>query len=137
MHVLAFIQSRMQLVNDILGLVIVLAPVGLIYGWHFYFATIRREPPGWRNRISGLSLLFCSVGVLLWPVAMMLAPKADWRSYEGAPRQLHFVYSWERVVLYGLFATLVLCFFGRPRLIVPIAVGCIGTALFWLGSTMP
>jgi hypothetical protein len=122
MHVLAFMPSRMQLENGILGFLILLAPSGLIYGWYFYFAKIRYEPAGWRNRISVLSLVLSSMEVLIWPVTMMLAPKADRRIYEGVPQQIHFIYSWERVVLRALFATLVLCFFGRPRLIVPIAV---------------
>ena len=111
--------------------------MGLIYGWHFYFTRIRREPAGWRNRISMLSLVLVSLGALLWPVVMKFAPKADWGSYVGVAEQVHFVESWERVAVRTLLAAFILCFFGRPRLIAPVAVACIGTTLFWISSTMP
>jgi hypothetical protein len=137
MHFLAFEPSRMHVENDIAGLIALLAPLGLIYGWYFYFTRIRCEPTGWRNRISVLSLSLASVGALLWPVTMIFAPKADWGSYVGVDRQVHFVESWEKVAVYTLLVAFVLCFFGRPRLIAPVAVACLGITLFWFSSTIP
>jgi hypothetical protein len=127
----------MQIEGDIAAFIALLAPVGLIYGWHFYLTKIRREPATWRNRISTSSMVLASLGALLWPVTMILAPKADWRTYVGMAQQVQFVELWEKVAVRTLLVAFVLCFFGRPRLIVPTAVACIGTTLFWLFSTMP
>jgi hypothetical protein len=136
MHLVAVTPSRMQVESDIAGFVALLAPIGLIYGWHFYVTRIRLEATNWQNRISLLSLVLTSLGALLWPITMIFAPKADWGSYVGVPQQLHFVESWERVAVRTLFVAFALCFFGRPRLIAPVGVACLGTALFWLFSTM-
>jgi hypothetical protein len=130
-------KSGMQIEMDILGFIALLAPFGLIYGWHFYFTRIRKEPAGWRNRASILSLVLASLGGLLWPIMLTFEPRADWRSYVGVAEQVHFVESFEKAAVRTLLLAFVLCFFGRPRLIGPIAVTCIGTAIFWIGSTMP
>ncbi|MHB8413289.1 MAG: hypothetical protein ACYDDI_15275 [Candidatus Acidiferrales bacterium] len=127
----------MQIDTDIGGVIILLVPVALIYGWYFYFAKIWREPVGWRNRLSLLSLVLVSLGALLWPITMMFAPKSDWTSYVGVAHQVEFVESWEKVGVRTLLVAFVLCFFGRPRLIAPIAVACVATALLWLFTTMP
>jgi len=63
--------------------VVLLAPAGFIYSWHFYFTQIRRAPTGWRNRVTMLSLALASLAVLLWPVMVMLMPRADWGSGVG------------------------------------------------------
>jgi hypothetical protein len=127
----------MQVESDVAAFIVLLAPVGLIYGWYFYFTKIRPEPATWRNRISVLSLTLASLGALLWPITMVFAPKADWQSYVGAAQQVHFVESWEKVAVRILLVAFVLCLFGRPRLIAPVAVACFGTTLFWFFSTMP
>jgi hypothetical protein len=127
----------MQVENDIAGVIALLAPVGLIYGWHFYFTRIRHEPAGWRNGISVSSLVLASLGGLLWPTSMIFAPKADWGNYVGVAQQVHFVEAWEKVAVRTLLVALVLCFFGRLRLIAPVVVACLGTTLFWLFSTIP
>jgi|SRR5208283_407026 hypothetical protein len=132
-----FTPSRMQVESDLLGFIALLAPVGFIYGWHFYITRIRHEPAAWRNRISVSSLTLASLGALLWPITMVFAPKADWRSYVGVAQQVQFVESWEKVAVRTLCIALILCFFGRPRLIIPIAIACLGTALFWFFSTIP
>jgi len=129
--------SRMQIEGDIAGFIALLAPVGLTYGWHFYLTKIRREPATWRNRISTSSMVLASLGALLWPVTMIFAPKADWRTYVGVAQQVQFVELWEKAAVRTLLVAFALCFFGRPRLILPTAVACIGTTLFWLFSTMP
>ena len=130
-------KSGMQIEMDILGFIALLVPFGLIYGWHFYFTRIRKEPAGWRNRASILSLVLASLAALLWPIMLIFEPRADWRSYVGVAEQVHFVETFEKIAVRTLLLAFVLCFFGRPRLIGPIAVACIGTAIFWIGSTMP
>lgn len=135
--VLASLQSNMRIDNDIATVVVILAPIGLIYGWYVYVTSIRRERSGWRSRFSLMSLGMVSLAILLWPLMMALAPKADWATYVGVAAQVKFVYSFARLALGILLLGFVLCFFGRPRLIVPVVVSCIGTALFWLFTTMP
>jgi hypothetical protein len=136
MQILALAVSKMEVEADIAFFIALLAPIGLIYGWRFYSAKIRLEPAGWRNRISVLSLALASLGALLWPITMIFAPKADWINYVGVARQVDFVEWWEKVAVRTLLVAFVLCFFGRPRLIAPIAVACLGTTLFWAFSTI-
>jgi len=84
-----------------------------------------------------LSLALASLAVLLWPVMVMLMPRADWGSGVGVDRQFQWVESWHRPIFRSLLVALLLCLFGRPRLMAPIAIACIGTAVFWLLSTAP
>ena len=120
--------------------IIFLAPVALIYSWHFYFTQMRKEPTGWRNRVSLLSLGMVSLTALLWLVRifrffhpglvmLMLMPRAD--SGSGVD-QVEWVESWHRPIFRTLLVALLLCLFGRPRLIAPIAVAAVGPAMFWL-----
>ena len=127
----------MQVENNLAGIVVILAPVGLIYSWYFYFSKLRREPSRWRNKISLIALVLASLILLLWPAAMIFAPKVHSATYVGAPEYQKFVDTWMKVAVRALILPFVLCFLGRPRLIAPIAVACVGTALFWLFSSMP
>jgi hypothetical protein len=125
-------------VENTIGVVfILLAPVGLVYSWFFYLTRMKKEQTGWRKRVTLLSLSLVSLVVLLWPVMVALAPRAGWGSGVGVGHQVEWIESWHRPVFRTLLVALVLGLFGRPRLILPIAVACVGTAVFWLVSTMP
>jgi hypothetical protein len=90
----------MQRANDIAEIVVVLlAPVGLIYSWHFYLAQMRKESAGWRNRVTLISLALVSLVALLWPVMGMLMPRADWGSGLGVDYQVQWIESWHRPIL--------------------------------------
>jgi hypothetical protein len=136
MHVVSFASSEIAVESVVGACLVLLAPVGSIYGWHFYFTRIWTEPATWRHRISGLSLTLASLGALLWPITMKFAPEADWKGYRGVAQQVAFIDSWERVAIRTLLLGFILCFFGRPRLIAPIAAACVGTAVFWAFSTI-
>ena len=127
----------MQRENEIWGIIILLAPVGLVYSWHFYWTQMGKAPSRWRDRVTLISLTLVSVVALLWPVMMALTPRADWRSGIGVTHQVEWVESWHTPILRTLLGALMLALIGRPRLIGPIAVACIGTAMFWISSTMP
>ena len=114
--------------------IIFLAPVALIYSWHFYFTQMRKEPTGWRNRVTLLSLGLVTLTALLLPVMLMLMPRAD--SGSGVD-QVEWVESWHRPIFRTLLVALLLCLFGRPRLIAPIAIAALGMAVFWIISTAP
>jgi hypothetical protein len=109
--------------------VCILAPEGLLYSWHFYLTQMRKESPSWRNRVTLLSLALVSLAALLWPIMGMLMPRADWGSGLGVDHQVQWAESWHRPILRALLVALVLCFFGRPRLIAPIAIACVGMAI--------
>jgi hypothetical protein len=75
--------SNMRIESDIATVVILLAPVGLIYGWYVYVTNIRKEHSSWLSRFSVASLGLVSLTVFLWPLMMTLAPKADWATSVG------------------------------------------------------
>ena len=123
--------------NTIATLLILLAPIGLMYGWFFYLKRMRHEPKSWRSQVTMVSLALVSLVALLWPVMAFLMPRADWGTGNGVGHQMRWIEAWHKPVFRTLLAALALCLFGRARLILPIAVGCVGTGLFWLFSTMP
>ena len=119
--------------NDVGPIFVLLAPVGLIYSWVFYLTRMRGEPAGWRSRATLLSLVLVSLAVLLWPAMMVLVPGADWRIGKGVGHEVQ----WARFAFGLSLMALVLGLFGRPRLILPITLACIGTGVFWIMSTLP
>lgn len=123
--------------NDVGPIFVLLTPVGLIYSWVFYWTRVRGEPAGWRSRAMLLSLVPVSLVILLWPAILAFAPRADWGTRMGAGRHVEWAHAWYRPVFSALLVAFVLSLFGRPRLILPIAVACIGTGLFWVMSTLP
>jgi hypothetical protein len=50
---------------------------------------------------------------------------------------MRWIEAWHKPILPTLLAALILGFFGRPRLIVPIIIACAGMSLFWIISTIP
>lgn len=123
--------------NVVATIIILLAPVGLIYSWAFYFTKMRGEPTGWRHHVTLVSMALVSLVVLLWPIMLELSPRADWGSGLGVDHQVQWLEAWHTPIFRTLLVALALALLGRPRLIVPIVVACIGTAMFWLSSTMP
>jgi hypothetical protein len=127
----------MGISNTIATVLILISPAGLIYGWFFYLTRIRRELPNWRNRVTFVSLGLASLAMILWPGMAFFMPQADWATGTGVAHQLNWAETWERAGLRILLGAFVLALFGRPRLILPIALACVGSALFWISSTMP
>jgi hypothetical protein len=123
--------------NIVATALILLSPIGLLYGWFFYWTRMRREPRNWRSWTTLASLVLASLAVLSWPVMALLMPHADWGTGAGVGHQMEWVEAWHKPIFRALLAALVLCLFGRLRLILPIVVGCVGAALFWVFSTMP
>jgi hypothetical protein len=124
-------------VNTVATILILLSPAGLVYAWAFYWVRMKTEPGNWRGNVTLASLVLASVAILLWPICRVLMPRADWQSGAGVGHQVQWVDSWEKCAVRILLIALILCFFGRPRLIMPIAVACVGAALFWDFSNMP
>lgn len=118
-------------------IIVILAPAGLIYSWVFYLTRMRREPTTWRHWVTLLSMVLVSAVVLLWPIMLALMPRADWGSGLGVAHQVQWVEAWHRPIFRILLVALVLALLGRPRLVAPMAFACVGTAMYWLFSTMP
>ena len=123
--------------NAITSGMILLAPVGILYGWFFCATRMRREGANWRNRVSLVSLSLTSIVAVLWPVMMGLLPRADWGTGAGVGYQMDWVEAWHRPILRTLLAAMIIGLFGRARLILPIIAGCVGVGLFWIVSTAP
>ena len=123
--------------NDVLTIVILLSPVGLIYSWHFFFTRMRKSAWTWRTYTTLASLSIVSLAGLLIPVVMVLSPHAEYEgNYAGVPQQLEFLAAWQRPILRAVAVAFVLSFLARPRLIAPIAVACVAIAALWLELTM-
>lgn len=116
-------------------IILLLGPVGLIYGWYDYVTSVRKAHSSWRKRFSLISLGLVSLSILLWLLMVVLVPKADWSTNVGVAEQLAFVYSFASFGLGILLFGFVLSLLGRRRLIVPIVVSCVGIALFWRSTT--
>ena len=130
-------RTRMDGENLVATIIIILAPAGLIYSWVFYLTRMRREPARWRHWVTLSSMALVSVVVLLWPIMLAFTPRTDWGSGLGVGHQVEWLEAWHRPIFRTLLVALVLAWLGRPRLIAPIALACIGTAMFWLFITMP
>ena len=123
--------------NTIVTALIVLGPVGILYGWFFCATRVRREGSSWRNRISVFSLSLVSLVAASWPIMLGLMPHADWGTGAGVGHQMDWVEAWHKPVLRTLLAAMIVGLLGRGRLIIPIVMGGVGIGLFWVVSTMP
>ena len=130
-------ETAVRLTSDLAAFLILLSQTGLIYGWYFYFARMRKSVFSWRDRSSMTSLVLASLVALFWPLMMVFTPKADWISGVGVAHQVEWVNSCTRLALWALLVSFVVALFGRPRLIAPILIACVGAAVFWIGTTMP
>lgn len=110
--------------NVVSTILVLLAPLALIYGWVCVFTPRGGGPVGWRGRAT------------LW-VTMLKMPGAEWGNGAGVAHQIAWEYARARAAFYALLAALVVCLIGQPRLILPIAVACVGAGMFWLFTTVP
>jgi len=130
------------MMNSLSTIAIILAPVGLVYSWVFYLTRMRKEPVRWRNRASLSSLGVVSLVCALWPLMIALLPKAgavgNLTDYQTQiDFETRWVEAWHPPILRVLGLALVLGLIGRPRLIAPLTIACIGTAMFWIVSVLP
>lgn len=123
--------------NAIETALVLLAPIGIVYGWWFVLARMNERPRGWRNIVS-ITALALITGAVAGRFAMGdLMPSADWSTGAGVAEQMSYVKAWYRPIFLLCSSSLVLGLAGRPRLIGPISAACIGTALLWVLSTQP
>jgi len=123
--------------NIIVTALVLLAPLGFVYSWYFYVRRMPWNASGWRGRVTLGSLALLSLAILLWPITRITMPSANWQTYAGVGEQLRWVDAGVWIALRILLAALALSLFGRPRLILPIVVACVGTGLFWIYGNIP
>jgi hypothetical protein len=116
----------------ILNTLIILAPFAWISGWWFGLKGTTQQPKSWQNWVSITSLGLVTVAGLLWFPAALFASRNGWAS-----EHVRTVQAWSGIAVLICAAALVLSLFGKPRLILPIVVACLGAASFWIGTTIP
>lgn len=85
-----------------------------------------------RSTLTLASLVLVSFAVLLYPIDRLTMLRIV-----GSGQQVRWVDAGERIALRVLLVAFVLSFYARPRLILPIALACVGTGLFWVFSNVP
>jgi len=92
---------------------------------------ILEDPKSWRNRVSLAALGLLTLFGLLWlPIAGYASGSDSLAGAEVGARIDQFE-AWAKFAGRGSAVALVLSLFGRPQLIAPIVIACIGTAFFW------
>ena len=116
---------------------ILITPVAWISAWWFLIGAYKREPRRWRIRLSFTSLALLTIaGLLFIPIAIYNSG-VDWKSGEGIETHMRHTLLATAVAIRICGAALLLSLFGKPKLVALIVVACIGTALFWVVSTIP
>ena len=109
-----------------LNTLVLVTPFAWAAAWWLVVTAIVRERRKWRNEVSLVSLGTATVAGLLW------VPAGLYTTRDPVAGALRSVDEWTiaAVIICGL--ALILCFFGKAKLIVPIALTCLGTASFWI-----
>ena len=115
----------------LMNIFVILTPFAWAAAWVFALRAILKEPKSWRNRISIGSLGLLTLIGLLWLPVAVYSSGTESAASAGFAVHMKNVQEWSKFAGRGCVLPLVLSFFGRPRLIAPIAMACIGTALFW------
>lgn len=104
------------------------APVAWISAWWFLLAAHKRELRNWRNRVSFVSLVLVTVAGLLFIPIRIYNSGMDWKS---ADTHMRHTLAAANIAIKICGISLLLSFFGKPKLIALIAIVCVGTWLLW------
>jgi len=110
----------------LLNTFIILTPLAWGASWWFSLKAIAQERTNWRNKMSLAALAIATITGWLWLPAAFYASS-----------HLVVVDKWVSIAVLLCAVAIIVCFFGKPKLIIPIALTCLGTASFWVGSTVP
>lgn len=107
------------------------APVALIAAWWLLIIGEKRGRRSWRNRVTLVSLvLLTRAGLLFIPVTIYNSG-THWKSAGELDTHMRHTLTAAAIAIRTCGIALLLSFFGEPRLIALIAIGCIGTWLLW------
>jgi uncharacterized membrane protein len=118
--------------NIVATIVVLLAPASLIYCWWVYWMKMSGDRADWRGRFTLISMTLVSLVMVSWPTHVLFMPRIGSRL-----EQFRWVAVREVGAVAALLVALFLGLFGRPRLILPITLACMGIAIFWVMSTIP
>jgi hypothetical protein len=125
---------RLDAILEIAALIVAVA--AFVYSWIYYFRKVAKSEVGWRKWVTLASLMLVSLSILAWPIMIVSMPHANWATGDGVGQQVAHAAFWIKASARICAAALLLCFFGKPRLILPIAISCIGVLFFW-GLNIP
>ena len=115
----------------LLNTFLILTPFAWGAACSFTLKAIAQDRNNWRTRTSSVALAIATVaGLLFLPVMMMVGRHPGMQNVRTLD-----AYAATSVVVCGV--ALVVSFFGKPKLIVPIVLTCLGTASFWIAATIP
>jgi len=81
--------------------------------------------------VSLFALAIVTITGLLWlPAGFHAARNPGTGNYRT-------IDEWTAAAIVVCGSALILSLLGRPKLIIPIALTCFGTAAFWIGTTIP
>ena len=115
----------------LLNTLIILAPFAWVASWWFGLKALVQDRKNWRIRLSVAALGLTTIVGLLWlPAGFYAAHHPEM----GKDRTLD---AFTAIAVLACGVALILSLFGKPRLIIPIVITCLGTASFWFGTTIP
>jgi hypothetical protein len=116
---------------SLLNLFLILTPFAWGVACWFTVKGIAQDRNNWRTRTSFVALAIATVeGLSFLPVMMIVGHHPGMQNVRALDADAAAA-----VVVGGI--ALVVSFFGKPKLIVPIVLTCLGTASFWIAATIP
>jgi hypothetical protein len=110
---------------------IVLTPFAWGTACWFALKAIALDRKNWRNKVSVTALGITTLAGLL------SLPAGFYSAHSPGTGKFRTIDEWTAVAVVMCGLALVLSLLGRPKLIIPIALACMGTASFWIGTTIP
>jgi hypothetical protein len=126
----------MRLDSILVNAALIITLAAFVYSWIYYFRTVTKSGAGWRKWMTLASLTLVSLSIVAWPIMVFSMPHANWSTGEGVGHQVAHAAFWIKVSARICAMALLLCFFGKPKLILPIAITCVGVLFFW-GLNVP
>src|ERR1051325_9565665 len=121
---------RLENLLEILDLIV--TPVAVGYSWLFYFKKIANLEAGRHKRLTLISLVLVSLAILAWPVMAFFMPRPDRLQGVNEANRVLYALWWMKIIVWACVLGLTVNFFGKPRLILPIAVAYVGVIFFWV-----
>jgi hypothetical protein len=115
----------------LLNILIILTPFAWGTACWFSFKATAQDRKSWRNRLSLVALSIVTLVGLLWLPAGFIAAR------DPGTGKFRIIDEWTAVAEVICGCALILSLFGRPKLIIPIALTCLGAGAFWIGTTIP
>jgi hypothetical protein len=108
------------------------APVSIIYSWYYFLKRMLPTKRSWRDYMSVAATFLITIVAIAWiPCITYLRSEyigpggLNWKVYEALGQFL-------RPAILTIVLSILLGVVGRPRLIMPLMVGSLGTFCWWV-----